>query len=243
VLAQVEIAKINFINAELKLKKVRENNSDVEIKKAQLEYEKAQLDLANKKSNLSFFEKDLYTKLENEKKSLEQKKLSLIITQKEVENAIKELKKSPDEKAQNIEQSKNKLANLEREYQRESTNFELNLKKKQNENAQILEKEYLSLQNSLNSLNKSFQELDKLFRLKSESSANDDFMIYFSAKNTSYKNKAGNYFAGAYSKFLSIEKKFNALGGVYTSQDVINLSNNQIALYEDLAIASDNMMK
>lgn len=243
VLTQIEIAKINFVNAELKLKKVQENTADIEIKKAQLEYEKAQKDLENKKSNLIFFEKDLYAKLESEKKSLDQKKLSLVIIQKEVEKNIKEIKKSPNNQNQSLEQSQNKLANLEREYQRETINFDLNLKKKQNENTQILEKEYLSIQNSLNALNKNFQELDKLFRLKSESSANDDFMIYFSAKNTNYKNKAGNYFAWAYAKFIAIEKKFNALGWKYTSQDVINLANEQIALYEDLYIASDNMMR
>jgi chromosome segregation ATPase len=243
VLTQIEIAKINFINAELKLKKVKENTADIEIKKAQLEYEKAQKDLENKKSNLVFFEKDLYAKLEAEKKSLEQKKLSLVIIQKEVEKNIKEINNSPNNQTQSLDQLKNKLETLEREFQRDTKNFDLNLKKKQNENAQALEKEYLALQSSLNSLSKNFQELDKLFRLKTDTSANDDFMIYFSAKNTSYKNKAGNYFAGAYAKFKIIEEKFNNLNGNYTIDDIVSLSKEQVSMYEDLYIASDNMMK
>ncbi len=243
VLTEIEILKIRLTNAQLQLKKVQENSTDIEVKRAEIEYEKLQNDLKNKQQNYDFFVKDLDQKILDAQKQLNQKKSYFAIVQREIQNSVSDLKNSPDTQTQEILQTQNRIAALEQEYQKEEKNFQANLTQKQKEYFQAIEKEYMNIQSSLHGLNKNFQEVDQLLQFRNEGNYDRQLSIYFSAKDGKYKNLSENSMQGAYAKFLILEDAFKKMPEKYLIQDIIALSDIQIDMYNDIWVASDNMMK
>ena len=165
------------------------------------------------------------------------------IAQKEVNNTIAQIKKSPETLKQDILQAENNLASLQIDFEREKKNFDANLLQKQNQYFQSIQKEYVAIQSTIHSLNKNFEELDTLLQLKWEWNYDNQAMIYFSAKDTQYKNIAQNSMQWAYAKFLKLEEEFKKLPKDATIQQIVSLSDLQIDMYNDIWIASDAMMK
>jgi hypothetical protein len=243
VLSQIEILKINLENAKLKLKKIKENNTDVDIKKAKNELQSLKDDYKNKEDNIVFFKKEEENKIKDLEKSLTQKNLEYKLLEKELWNNINQINISPKEKLQSLEESKNKLKIQEDEYKRDSDNFSINLEKKQNEYYNSIEKEYLDIKNSISSLNKTFTELDKLLSFKPTRNSTNNYYYFFSAKNSTFKNEATNSSSKAYANYLNLSDKFDKLKDKYDIDWIISLIEIQKEMYENLSTAWDNVIK
>jgi hypothetical protein len=149
VLSQIEILKLGLENANLKLKKLRENNTAIDIKKQELEIQNLKDDYQNKQDNISYFKKDGENKVKDLEISLIQKNLEYKLLKKELSNNLNQIKRSPEEKLQALDESRNKLKILQEEYKRDNDNLAVNLQKKQNEYYNSIEKEYLDIKNNI----------------------------------------------------------------------------------------------
>jgi hypothetical protein len=197
--SQVEILKLSVQNAELKLKELLENNSEIEVKKSRINLEKLKENLENFKSNLSFFEQDQKTKISDMEKTLKQKETEYRILQEETKVSISQINLSPSQKEQELQKSKNSLATLELEYERDKNNFDLNFARKENEYFGKIEKEYLAIDGALRSLSRSFNKLDELIKIMPDKNYDNSYSIYYSAKNNNHKSESSIYFQRAYS--------------------------------------------
>jgi hypothetical protein len=73
----------------------------------------------------------------------------------------------------------------------------------------------LDIKNSISTLNKTFTEFDKLLSFKPTQTSTNNYYYYFSAKNSTFKNEATNSFSKAYSNYLILSDKFDALKNKY----------------------------
>lgn len=243
ILSQIEISKITLENAQLKLKKLKEDNAEIDIKKAELELKNQKIDLENKEKNIDFFKKEQEKTLKNKENELISKNLEYSLLKKEVEKSLNDLNNDPKEKEQQIIGAENKLKIAEDEYDESIKNFDLNLQKKQNEYYTAVEKEYLDIKNSLNSLNKTFWEFDRLLNFKSNQWADNAYSLYFSVKNSKYKWLSTSYFYWSYKIYEEVEKEFEAIDDKYDIESILKLKPSLIKLYDNLLNASDSVMK
>jgi hypothetical protein len=190
---------LNVQNSELKLKELSENTSEIEVKKIRINLEKLKENLENLGSNLSFFEQEQKTKLSDMEKTLKQKETEYRILQEETKVSISQINLSPSHKEQELQKSKNSLAALELEYERDKNNFDLNFTKKENEYFGKIEKEYLTIDGSLRNLSRSFNKLDELIKIMPDKNYDNNYSIYYSAKNNTYKSESSIYLQRAYS--------------------------------------------
>jgi hypothetical protein len=242
-LSQIEISKLNLSNAELRLKKLIENTSQVEVKKQQLTLSRAKETLSNSKLNLAFFEREQKRKLTQMEDTLKQKENELIILEAETKVNISALNSSPANKEQELAKAKNSLITLEFEYERDKANFELDFTKKEQEYYASIEKEYLNIEESTRSLSKSFDNFDELFQIKGNTSYSNNYNIYFSAKKDTYKNEAKTYLSKAYSSFIKIENKLDTLSDKRNIKVLLELIEDEKDLYASLSVSMERTMK
>jgi hypothetical protein len=195
------------------------------------------------KSNLSFFEQEQKTKVSNMEKELAQKETEYRILQEEVKVNISQINLSPSQKEQELQKSKNSLATLELEHKRDTENFELNFSKKENEYFAKIEKEYLTINESLRSLSKFFNKLDELFKIIPNKNYDNNYMIYYSAKNNNYKAESNTYFQKAYSSYKKLEEEMSSLKDKRDMKILIHLIDLELEMYKSLVIAGEQIVK
>lgn len=241
--SQIEISKLALENAQLKLKKIKENNSEIELKKAKIELESSKQDLKNKEKNLKFIIQEQKNKSSQSENDLTKKTLEYNLLQKDIKNSLNELNISPDEKSQQLEESKNKLETLQDEIKTYERDFDLNYDKKVADYNSSIEKEYLEIKNSLNSLNKTFTEFNKLLRFKTNETYSEDYSYFFSVKKSKYKNESYDNFAWAYALYKDIDEDFFDLEWKYDINTINSFMERMLPMYQYLVKASDNVIK
>lgn len=241
---QIEISKLNVENLELKLKKLLENTSEVETKKAQMSLDSLKRDLENTKINLDFFKKEQDSKMVEMQKTLRNKETEYRILQAENKVTLSQLEMTPEEKQQELNKSKNNLVTSELEYEREKRDFDINYSKKETEYYNTIEKKYVDLEQSIRSLNQTFNSLNELLgTLDWLNNWNTDYYIYFSSKNASYKNASGVYLVNAYGQYKIIENKLDSVKNKQDINFLIELVPYLESMYENLVLLWDNLMK
>ncbi|MDR2411469.1 MAG: hypothetical protein LBD88_02595 [Candidatus Peribacteria bacterium] len=235
--------KLSVQNAELKLKEFLENTSEIEVKKVRINLEKLKEDLKNSKSNLSFLEQEQETKISDMEKTLAQKETEYRILQEETKVNVSQINLSPSQKEQELQKSRNSLATLELEYERDKNNFDLNFSKKENEYFGKIEKEYLTIDESLRNLSKFFNKLDELLKIMPNKSYDNSYSIYYSAKNNTYKSESSIYFQKAYSLYKKLEEQTSALKNKSDIKKLIELINLDLEMYTNLSVAGEQIMK
>lgn len=241
--SEIEISKLALENAKLKLKKIKENNSEIEVKKAKIELETLKSDLLNKQENLNFIIKEQENKLSQLEDDLIKKNLEYSILNKDIKNNLDELEISPEEKLQQLEEANRKLAMLKDEIKDDEDDFQLNYQKKVIEYNSTIEKEYLEIKNSLDSLNNIFNEFDKLLDLKKEWNYVNDYYYFFSAREVKYKNDAYVNFSSAYWIYDEIYDEFTKLNWEYDIETISHFMWKMLPMYEYLSKWSHSMIK
>lgn len=241
--SQIEIHKLNVTNSELKLKKLLENTSEIETKKAQISLDKLRENLINERENLVFLEKENKNKLEEMDKTLRNKETEYRILQAETKVNLKDINMSPETKEQELEKSRNSLATLETEYERETRDFDINFSKKETDYYSSIEKEYLDIESEVQSLDKSFRDLDVLLKVNPKNNHSNNYWIFFSAKNSTYKNKWTVHFQSAFWEFQKLEEEIKNIKDKTNIAKLIELTSIRLKMHEDLAISWEQLMK
>jgi hypothetical protein len=76
--------KLNLENAKLKLKKLRESSSDIDVKKQELEIQNLKDDYQNKQDSIVYFKKEQESKINDLQRSLVQKNLEYKLLEKQL---------------------------------------------------------------------------------------------------------------------------------------------------------------
>ena len=241
--SQIEIYKLWVKNSEVKLKKLLENTSEIEVEKSQIALDKLKKELENTKKNITFLEEENQNKVNDMVKTLRQKESEYRVLKAETKINLKEINLTPEQKEQELNKSKNSLSTLQTEYERDSRDFDINYKKKETEYYSTIEKEYIDIDTNLQSLDKSFNDLDVLLKVNPKNNYSNNYWIYFSAKNSSYKNKWTVYFQSAFWYFQDLQNAYKNIKDKKDINKLIELNDIQLKMYEDLAVAWEQLMK
>ncbi|MDR2639803.1 MAG: hypothetical protein LBC61_00210 [Candidatus Peribacteria bacterium] len=176
-------------------------------------------------------------------KTLTQKETEYRILQEEVKLNISGITLSPSQKEQELQKLKNSLATSELEYERDSSNFDLNSLKKKNEYLAKIEKEYISIDESIRSLNKTFNSLDLLLRIMPDKNYDNNYLTYYSAKNDSYRNNSITSLQKSYTLYKKLDEQLKEVKDRTNMQKLIELIDIELDLFQNLSSAGEQIMK
>jgi hypothetical protein len=235
--------KLNLQNATLKLKNLRDTTLSIDAKKALLDLEKQKQDFENKKTNFEYFKQEQASKLQSLEDTLQDKKNEYNILVKDQKNTLTQIKLSPQEKLLAFQDATTKLQTLQDEYTKDSQNFDINLTKKRNDYFTSISKEYVDTRNALITLNTNFSQLDEIFGFKENKNTQYNYSVFFSAKNTEYKNKASLDISSAYTYYQQVQKNFDAITDNTDIKALLGLIEIEKQMYTKLLSASNYLSK